>query len=88
MVFKDGSFFFVPKEMPFLNLGFSLSQITDLESKSFTKFNLPTIRPFNRQELERILRVGVCLNCHEENSKVFMNWDKKRSHRRCPVFNF
>jgi hypothetical protein len=42
------------------------------------------LRPFNREELHRILRVGLCLECHASaDDKAYRNFDR---HRPCPVF--
>jgi hypothetical protein len=42
------------------------------------------LRPFNREELHRILRIGLCLECHASaDDKAYRNFDQ---HRPCPVF--
>ena len=42
------------------------------------------LRPFNGEELRRILRVGLCLDCHPSQSDpAYHNYDQKRP---CPVF--
>lgn len=42
------------------------------------------LRPFNGEELQRILRVGLCIECHEQLSDpVYKNYDWKRP---CPVY--
>nr|WP_320010007.1 hypothetical protein [uncultured Desulfobulbus sp.] len=42
------------------------------------------LRPFNKGEIERILRVGLCLECHPEASdKAYQNYS---SSRPCPVY--
>ena len=42
------------------------------------------LRPFNGEELRRILRVGLCLDCHREaGDPVYRNYER---HRFCPVF--
>jgi hypothetical protein len=44
----------------------------------------PELRPFNGEELARILRVGQCLPCHKSyEDPVYKNYDKKR---KCSVF--
>ncbi len=45
----------------------------------------PDLRPFNKEELSRILRVGQCLPCHKDyNDPVFREYDTKKL---CPVFD-
>jgi len=42
------------------------------------------LRPFNKDELQRILRVGLCLDCHTDYSDpAYTNYDPKRP---CPVY--
>jgi Zn finger protein HypA/HybF involved in hydrogenase expression len=42
------------------------------------------LRPFNGEELRRILRVGLCLDCHPNaDDSVYRNYDRQRP---CPVF--
>jgi len=42
------------------------------------------LRPFNGEELRRILQVGLCLQCHTEpDDPAYRNYDPKRP---CPVY--
>ncbi|MCL1980540.1 MAG: amino acid ABC transporter substrate-binding protein [Proteobacteria bacterium] len=42
------------------------------------------LRPFNGEELRRILRVGLCLDCHSKaDDQLWRSYDRQRS---CPVF--
>jgi hypothetical protein len=42
------------------------------------------LRPFNGEELQRILRVGLCLDCHTSpDDPAFRHYDRQRP---CPVF--
>lgn len=44
----------------------------------------PDLRPFNKDELTRILRVGICIECHKEyNDKAWKNYSPETN---CPVF--
>ena len=44
----------------------------------------PNLRPFNKEELARILRIGQCLPCHKEYSDVaYKNYSPNRP---CPIF--
>jgi hypothetical protein len=40
------------------------------------------LRPFNGEELRRILRIGVCLGCHEGRDKIWKNYVKNKVCRR------
>jgi len=42
------------------------------------------LRPFNKEEIEGILRVGLCVDCHTSyDDPAFVEYDKNRP---CPVF--
>lgn len=42
------------------------------------------LRPFNGEELQRILRIGLCLDCHSSyTDPAYANYDPKRP---CPVY--
>ncbi len=42
------------------------------------------LRPFNGEELQRILRIGLCLDCHSApDDPAYRNFDRQRP---CPVF--
>jgi hypothetical protein len=58
-----------------------LSRVGDREGRSLVKFNREGLRPFTKEELDRILKVGLCLSCHEERDRIFKNW---RSDLKCP----
>jgi len=61
-----------------------LDGYVDINGKPLQKSARPDLRPFNKGELARILRVGQCLPCHKDyNDKMYRNYapDKK-----CPVF--
>ena len=55
-----------------------------IDGKQLQHGSRDNLRPFNGEELRRILRVGLCLPCHKEYSDpVYSNYDPLRS---CPVF--
>ncbi|QER41401.1 hypothetical protein F1847_01095 [Thermodesulfobacterium sp. TA1] len=58
-----------------------LSQMVNLNGTTLVKFSRSGLRPFNQEELKRILRVGFCLKCHQENDVIFKNWPPKKT---CP----
>ena len=48
------------------------------------KSSRPAVRPFNKEELARILRVGLCLECHKEyNDPAYKNYSPET---KCPVY--
>jgi len=43
------------------------------------------LRPFNREELQRILRIGLCLECHKNmQDDAYRNYDPKKP---CPSYS-
>ncbi len=55
-----------------------------IDGKQLQHGSRDTLRPFNREELHRILRVGLCLQCHKEyTDPAFRNYDPNRP---CPVY--
>jgi len=55
-----------------------------IDGKQLQHASRDNLRPFNGDELKRILRVGLCLECHREyNDPVYKNYDPKRP---CPVY--
>ncbi|MEW6500781.1 MAG: hypothetical protein AB1456_04800 [Thermodesulfobacteriota bacterium] len=62
-----------------------LDGYVDINGTPLQKSARPDLRPFNKEELARILRVGQCLPCHKEYSDtVYRNYDRGR---KCPVFD-
>ncbi len=67
-----------------LGLDFPLSAVTDLEGHVFVRFSRKDLRAFTPEEIKRILRVGLCLDCQKDfTDPVMKNWNPKR---KCPVF--
>lgn len=55
-----------------------------LNGKPLQKSSRPDLRPFNHMELKRILRIGLCLECHNDyNDRAFINYSPDTN---CPVF--
>ncbi len=72
----------VPSEL--LDINVPLSGLTDLSGKPLTKLSRKDLRPFSKEEIQRILRVGLCLPCHSDFSdSVMRNWNPKA---HCPIF--
>ena len=67
-----------------LGLDFPLSAVTDLSGKALVNFSRPDLRALNKEEISRVLRVGLCLDCHPDFSDpVMRHWKRER---KCPVF--
>ena len=61
-----------------------LDTFVTIEGKPLQHGSRKNLRPFNKEELERILRVGLCLSCHPNYSDpAYSNYDPKRP---CPVY--
>jgi len=57
----------------------------DIDGNQLQHGSRENLRPFNGEELRRILRVGLCLQCHKSyDDPVYLNYDPKRL---CPVYN-
>lgn len=62
-----------------------LDGFVNIEGKPLQKSARPDLRPFNKEELARILRVGQCLPCHKDyTDKVYQNYSREK---KCPVFD-
>lgn len=61
-----------------------LDNFVSIEGEPLQRGSRATLRPFNREELHRILRVGLCLECHDSyDDPAYRNYDPKRP---CPVY--
>ena len=54
----------------------------DIDGRPLQKSSRPGLRPFNKEELRRILRVGLCLNCHGDYRDTA--WKKYNGQPKCP----
>ncbi len=67
-----------------LEIDFPLSALTNLRGQRYVYLSRKDLRPFNPEEIKRILRVGLCLDCHSDFSDpVMRNWNPQKI---CPVF--
>ncbi|MBI5558514.1 MAG: amino acid ABC transporter substrate-binding protein [Deltaproteobacteria bacterium] len=54
-----------------------LDGFVTIDGTALQKSSRPELRPFNQEELARILRVGLCLECHQEyNDPAYRNYSK------------
>ncbi len=84
----DGSFSFTPIDQGLLTAdGITppLDGFVNIDGTPLQKTSRPDLRPFNGEELRRILRVGLCLGCHKDrmDDRAFK---KYRPDTACPPF--
>lgn len=85
---KDGKWLFTPVDRGVLGPdgqqtpGFD--NFVTIDGEALQHGSRANLRPFNGDELKRILRVGLCLDCHtQDDDPAYQNYDPKRP---CPVF--
>lgn len=62
-----------------------LDGYVDIDGNPLQNSARPDLRPFNKKELSRILRVGQCLPCHKDYSdKIYNEYSRDK---KCPVFD-
>ncbi len=61
-----------------------LDAFVTIEGKQLQRGSRATLRPFNKEELARILRIGQCIECHKEYTDPV--WQKYSPETKCPVF--
>ena len=64
---REGKWFFNPVDRGVETLAgrtVSLDAFVSLEGEALQHASRPELRPFNKEELLRILRVGLCVQCH------------------------
>jgi hypothetical protein len=57
------------------NVPFGLDRMVDEKGKPLQAATHPGARPFNREELGRVLKVGVCVSCHGAQRDAYI-WKK------------
>jgi hypothetical protein len=61
-----------------------LDAFVTIDGQQLQHGSRPDLRPFNAEELRRILRVGLCLPCHKSyDDPAYRNYDAQRS---CPKY--
>jgi hypothetical protein len=84
---KDGKWKFVPVDQGVetregRTVGFD--NFVTIDGKQLQHGSRENLRPFNGEELRRILRVGLCLQCHKTyDDPAYRKYDPKRP---CPVY--
>ena len=84
---KEGEYHFTPLnsgiETPF-GTTVPLDAYVSMDGEALQNSSRSDLRPFNGEELRRILRVGECLGCHEQTDTLFANYTKEM---QCPKWN-
>lgn len=57
-----------------INIPFELERFVDEDGNQIQATGHVGARPFNKEELQRIIRINVCLGCHQEYDSPF--WEK------------
>ncbi len=87
VVRRDGRWSFVPVGRGVDTLEgrtVPMDAFVTIDGKPLQHGSRSDLRPFNREELERILRVGLCLQCHTDyNDPAYRDYDPGRP---CPVY--
>jgi len=87
VVRKDGKWEFHPVDQGMETLAgrtIGLDTFVTIDGEPLQHGSRKNLRPFNGEELRRILRVGLCLECHQDiNDPAYQNYDALRP---CPVY--
>jgi hypothetical protein len=74
---QDGKWGFSPAQSstPSGDVNHPIDAFVDITGKPLTHTSRQNLRPFNGEEIKKILYVGQCLNCHKDFSdQVMRNW--------------
>ena len=75
IVFRNQRFDFVPalsNSPTQLGIEQPLDSITNIEGKQLVNVSRPGLRPFQKDEIVKILEVGICLTCHQDSNDLVM----------------
>ncbi len=67
-----------------LPIAFEPEQIVDREGNQIQSTAHEGARPFNKSELEKINRAGVCIACHGSDSKIWQKIGEKTGVSSAP----
>ncbi|MBW6520030.1 MAG: amino acid ABC transporter substrate-binding protein [Desulfoarculaceae bacterium] len=82
---KDGKWTFVPLDQgidTFAGQTVGFDSFVTIDGQQLQHGSRPDLRPFNGEELRRILRVGLCVECHSEYSDPA--WRNYKATTPCP----
>ena len=84
---QDGQWRFTPVDQGIDTLSgrtVGLDTFVTIDGKALQNGSRPDLRPFNGEELRRILRIGLCLQCHQDiRDPAYRDYDPKRP---CPKY--
>ncbi|MDW7774275.1 MAG: hypothetical protein SCH71_15425 [Desulfobulbaceae bacterium] len=84
---KNGKWEFYPVDQGVDTLAgrtVGLDTFVTIDGTPLQKGSRENLRPFNSEELKRILRIGLCLECHTDlKDPAYRNYDPQRP---CPVY--
>ncbi|MFN2368778.1 MAG: hypothetical protein ABR605_07520, partial [Desulfurivibrionaceae bacterium] len=61
-----------------------LDGYVEIDGTPLQKSSRPDLRPFNGAELQRILRIGLCIECHfDYDDKAYRDYSPETT---CPVY--
>jgi len=64
-----------------------LDAFVDTEGNPLVHLGRPGLRPFNKRELGRIVKVGFCLPCHKNmEDPVMKSWKKDTQPTPCTAY--
>ena len=87
---KDGSFGFTPSSSvnaTIFGQDRRLDAFVNTDGVPLVHTSRKGLRPFNQGELEKIVRVGLCLSCHPGmDDPVMKSWKKDTTPKPCKAF--
>lgn len=85
--FRDGEMFFENLDRGVTTSAGStvpFDAYVDITGKALQHGSRPEIRPFNGDELRKILRVGLCVRCHDRYDDII--WHRYDEQMQCPEY--
>ncbi len=83
---KDGKYYFTPLDKgvdTLVGQTVGFDTFVTIDGEALQHGSRPDLRPFNGPELRKILRVGVCVECHKEyDDPIWKQYDEKTVCKR------
>jgi len=87
---KNGTWSFEPStslDLKVFGQNRRLDAFVDQAGKPLVHTSRKGLRPLDREELDKIVRVGFCLPCHKDmDDPVMKNWTGRQRPRACKYF--
>ncbi len=91
ILLRNGKLNFVPSlsESPnLLGIDQPLDSMVNIEGKPLMHTSRPYFDTFSKNEIYKILKVGLCLTCHEGEDSIMKNWLANRKQPEpCQQYN-